>query len=52
MESNIGYYLFALVAIIVAFLIVKKVASCMIKSVVLLVLVLVLAVVYYLYIYQ
>ena len=35
-----------------AFLIVKKVASCMIKSVVLLVLVVVLAVVYYLYIYQ
>ena len=47
MESNLGYYLFALAAIIVAFLIVKKVASCMIKSVVLLVLVVVLAVVYF-----
>ena len=37
--GNIGYYIFALVALMVAFLVVKKVASCMIKSVVLLALI-------------
>ena len=30
------YYIFVLVALIVAFIVVKKVASCMIKSVILL----------------
>ena len=30
--DNIGYYIFVLVALIVAFLVVKKVASCLIKS--------------------
>ena len=38
-----------MVAVIVAFIVVKKVASCMIKSVILLALVLALAVIYYLY---
>lgn len=47
--GNIGYYIFALVALMVAFLVVKKVASCMIKSVVLLALIVALAVIYYLY---
>ena len=47
--GNIGYYVFALVAIMVAFIVVKKVASCMIKSVVLLALILALAAIYYLY---
>ena len=47
--GNIGYYVFALVAIMVAFIVVKKVASCMIKTVVLLVLILALAAIYYLY---
>jgi len=47
--GNIGYYVFALVAIMVAFIVVKKVASCMIKTVVLVALVIALAVVYYLY---
>ena len=37
--GNIGYYIFVLVALMVAFLVVKKVASCMIKSVVLLALI-------------
>jgi hypothetical protein len=46
---NIGYYIFVLVALMVAFLVVKKVASCMIKSVVLLAIVLALAAIYYLY---
>jgi hypothetical protein len=47
--ENIGYYLFILVAIIVAFLIIKKVTTCLIKSVVLIVLVAVLAFVYFMY---
>ena len=52
MPNNIGYYLFVLVAIIVAFLVVKRVASCLIKSVVTLVLVAILAYIYYFYIRQ
>ena len=47
--ENIGYYLFILVAIIVAFLNIKKVTTCLIKSVVLIVLVAVLAFVYFMY---
>ena len=47
--GNIGYYIFVLVALMVAFIVVKKVASCMIKSVVLLALIVALAVIYYLY---
>ena len=50
--GNIGYYIFVLVALIVAFLVVKKVASCMIKTVVLLALVVALAVIYYLHFMQ
>jgi hypothetical protein len=47
--GNIGYYIFVLVALMVAFLVVKKVASCMIKTVVLLAMVIALAAIYYLY---
>ena len=47
--ENIGYYIFVLVALVVAFLVVKRVASCMIKSVILLALVVALAAIYYLY---
>ena len=50
MQNNIGLYLFALAAIIVAFLVVKRVASCLIKSVVTLILVAVLVFIYYYYI--
>ena len=52
MQNNIGYYLFALAVIIVTFLIVKRVASCLIKSIVTLVLVAVLAFIYFYYIRQ
>ena len=45
----VGYYIFVLVALIVAFIVVKKVASCMIKSVILLAMVAVLAAIYWLY---
>lgn len=47
--DNIGYYIFVLVALIVAFLVVKKVASCLIKSAVLIVLVVALGTIYWLY---
>ena len=47
--GNIGYYIFILVAIVVAFLIIKKVASCLIRSVVAVVLVAVLAYIYWMY---
>ena len=47
--GNISYYIFVLIALMVAFLVMKKVASCMIKTVVLLVMVVALAVIYYLY---
>ena len=47
--GNIGYYIFVLVALMVAFIVVKKVASCMIKTVVLLAMVAALSVIYYLY---
>ena len=50
--DNIGYYLFMLAVIVVGFIVVRKVASCMIKSVVLLVAIAALAVIYYLYIRQ
>ena len=48
MESE-GYYIFVLVAIIVAFLVIKKVASCLIKSAILIAMVVALAAIYYLY---
>ena len=47
--QNIGYYIFILVAIIVAFLIIKKVASCLIRSIVAIVLVAILAYIYWMY---
>ena len=43
--GNVGYYIFVLVAIMVAFVVVKKVASCMIKTAVLIALIVILAVV-------
>ena len=45
--DNIGYYIFLLVAVIVAFLIVKKVASCLIRSIVLIVLAAVIGYIYW-----
>ena len=47
--TNVGYYIFVLVAIIGAFLVIKKVASCLIKSAVLIAMIIALAVIYYLY---
>lgn len=47
--ENLGYYIFVLVAIIVAFVVVKKVTTCLIKSIVCFILVGILALIYYLY---
>ena len=47
--ENIGYYLFILAAIIVAFLIIKRVVSCLVRSVVLIVLAALLGYVYWMY---
>ena len=47
--ENVGYYIFVLVAIIVAFLVIKQVASCLIKSAILIAMVVALAAIYYLY---
>lgn len=49
MENNIGYYLALLALIIIGFIVVKKVASCMIKSIVGIVLILAAAAIYWLY---
>lgn len=48
--GNIGYYIFALVVLIVGFLVVKKVATCLIKTIVTIVVLAVLAGIYWLYI--
>ena len=47
--ENVGYYIFVLVAIIVAFLVIKKVASCLIETAILIAMVVALAAIYYLY---
>lgn len=47
--ENIGYSLFSIIAVIVVFFLLKKIAGCMIKSVIMLVLVAVLAAVYFAY---
>ena len=47
--ENIGYYIFILVAVIVAFLIIKKLTTCLIKSIVLIFLAAVLGYIYWMY---
>ncbi len=49
MENNLMQYIIAFVAIVVAFVIIKKVASCLIRSIVGIVLVAVLAYLYFMY---
>lgn len=48
--GDFGYYIFALVALIVGFLVVKKVATCLIKIVVTVIVLAILAGIYWLYI--
>lgn len=49
MSSNFDYYVFILVAIIVGFLVFKKVTGCIIKLVLTAIVVAVLAAIYFLY---
>lgn len=46
-STDITYVIFAIVAVIVAFLIIKKVAGCLIKAVVFAILVAILGCIYY-----
>lgn len=48
--GDFGYYIFALVVLIVGFLVVKKVATCLIKTVVTVIVLAILAEIYWLYI--
>ena len=47
--NNLMYYIALLALIIIGFIVVKKVASCMIKSIVTIVLILAVAAIYWLY---
>ncbi len=49
MESNFTYYLALLLLIIIGIIVVKKVASCLIKTVVTLVLIAIAGAIYWLY---
>jgi hypothetical protein len=51
MEFNVIYYGLILLAIIIGVLVVKKIASCLIRSIVLIVLIALLAFIYYAYVY-
>ena len=50
MMTNFGYYVAGLILLIIAFLVIKKVASCMIKTVDTIILVIILVATYHLYI--
>ena len=47
--QDLGFYVFVLIAIIVAFLLVKKFVGCLIRTVILIILVALLAAVYFMF---
>lgn len=49
MSTDFTYYIFCIIALIVGFLLVKKIAGCMIKSVIMIVIIAVLAAIYFIY---
>lgn len=49
MDHNIGYYVLAILVFIVGIVVVKKVASCLIRSIVTIIVLATLAAVYFLY---
>ena len=49
MDSSLSYYVFPILAFVVGIVIVKKIASCLIKTIVLFLLAVGLALVYYVY---
>lgn len=48
--DDFGYYIFALVVLVVGFLIVKKVATCLVKTIVGILVLAILAAIYWVYI--
>lgn len=48
--DDFGYYIFALVALVVGFLIVKKVATCLVKTIIGILVLAVLAGIYWVYV--
>ena len=48
--DDFGYYIFALVVLVVGFLIVKKVATCLVKTIIGIVVLAILASIYWMYI--
>ena len=48
--EQIGYYIFCIIAIVIGFLIFKKITGCLIKTVIAFLIAVVLAAVYFLYI--
>ncbi len=49
MSQDFYFYLFAIAVVVVVFLIIKKIASCLIKSIVMLVIVAALAYIWFMY---
>ncbi len=47
--ENFGYYIFCLVAVVVAFIVVKKITGCLIKTAILVAIVAALVAIYYMY---
>lgn len=47
--DSLGYYIFCIIAVIIGFLIIKKITGCLIKTLIALVVAALLAAVYYLY---
>ncbi len=50
--GNLGYYIFCVIALIVAIFVFKKVAGCLIKSIIFGIIIIVLAVLYFMYFKQ
>lgn len=48
--DDFGYYIFALVVLVVSFLIVKKVATCLVKTIIGILVLVILAGIYWVYI--
>lgn len=49
MSTEFLYYLFCIIAAIVAFLIIKKVAGCLIRTIIFIVVIALLGIIYYMY---
>lgn len=50
--NSIGYYIFCILAVIVGFLVIKKITGCMIKTLIALIIAAAMAAVYFMYIKQ